>query len=470
MADYARMKRAARMLYRRGKWELSLRTVFYAAGFMYTMNQIQCDSELEELICRISRKHLPTVNCQPAEANVVLYYDGFGQTGRGLTYIYLKALVQLGYRVKYVTYQTKKHIHTAAAELVGAENVFYICGTTFLVQMEALDKLLADSQAGIAFLYMNPDDVVAVGTFSHCPPGMKRYLINLTDHAFWLGINIADKVINFREFGGKICMEKRNISSEKMLYLPYYPGEIKAKWDGLPFSESQNKLIFSGGFLYKTESKDRGYYHLVEAILEKYKNVNFLYLGNGNAGRIKRLQRRYPARVAYAKERRDFFEIMKRCTFYLATYPYNGGLMTQYALLAGKVPVALNHPGIDPELSIRHEESFWNYDTLDKCLEEIGKLLEDDHYRHKREENLQRFLIGESEFTQELNHILQTGHSIRTAGERTVSFDGFQEVPLETISGLKYDRLFFRKKGLHMFRFFPIKYCLGMLRTVYEKW
>lgn len=469
MADYSRMKRAAWKLYRQGKWELSLRTIFFAAGFMYTMNQILCDRELENLIGKIADQHLPSAANPTLTDNIVVYYDGFGLIGRGLTYIYLKALVHLGYQVKYITFESNRRIHDSASEMVGEENVFYISGTTLLEQMAELQRFLTHSRAGAAFLYMNPDDVVAVGSFAHCPVGMKRYLINLTDHAFWLGIGIADEIINFREFGHKVCAEKRGVCPTRLQYLPYYPGELKAEWSGLPFHGKQDKLIFSGGTLYKTESRDNGYYRLVEAILDTYAHVNFMYLGNGDTRRIRRLRNKYPERVAYAAERKDFFEIMKRCTLYLSTYPYNGGLMTQYALLAGKVPVTLNHPGIEAELSIRHEESFWNYSTQEECLREIGKLLEDKDYRHRKEQDLGKFLIDETQFEQELQCILRTGRSMRIAGDSAVAFDGFWKLPLENIRGLDYYRLFFRRKGWYMIRFFPWKYCLGMLKAFLQK-
>ncbi|MCM1231868.1 MAG: hypothetical protein NC489_17250 [Ruminococcus flavefaciens] len=492
MADYVKLKRTAKKFYDRQKWELSLRTVFYAAGFMYTMNQIQCDRELEALVYAAADRLLspcvtkdkpspdyvaadePSSNGTDTD-NVVVYYDGFGQISRGMTYIYLKALTQLGCRVEYVTYEANRRVHSSAVQLVGEENVYYIVGGSFGAQMKDLQRILIDSRAGIAFLYMKPDDVVALGVFSHCPAGLKRYLINLTDHAFWLGTGIADEVINFREFGVKICIEKRGLDPGKLQYLPYYPERPEAGRGGtpglniLPFPDESRPLIFSGGTLSKTESPDNGYYRLIERILDTYQQANFLYLGNGDSRKLRRLQKKYPDRAAYAAERKDFFEIMERCTLYLSTYPCNGGLMTQYALLAHKIPVTWNHPGIEPELSIRHEESFWNYSTQEECLAEIGKLLTDDDYRHKKEQKLEGFLIDEDEFKQELQHILLTGRSIRTIGNRPAIFKGFQELPPETIQGLGYDRLFFRRNGWYLFRFFPVKFSLGMLAAIFQK-
>ena len=79
-----------------------MQTVFIASGFMYTMNQIQGDKVLENLICDITRKNLPPAVWQPTTSSSIVYYDGLGQIGRGLTYIYLRALVHLGFHVKYI--------------------------------------------------------------------------------------------------------------------------------------------------------------------------------------------------------------------------------------------------------------------------------------------------------------------------------------------------------------------------------
>ena len=51
--------------------------------------------------------------------------------------------------------------------------------------------------------------------------------------------------------------------------------------------------------------------------------------------------------------------------------------MTQYALLAGKIPVTLHYKGIDQELSIHDEQSFWNFDSFEECVDEIGRLLKE---------------------------------------------------------------------------------------------
>lgn len=469
LSDYERIKKTAKSFYIAENWEKTLQTIKFACGYMYTMNVIQADLELEDLVNEIAGRNLENVQFEQAEKNTVLFYDGFGSLTRGLTPIYLNALVKLGYHVKYTTFASNPHVKGMLTGAFEDIELFFIDGKTFVEQMKSLQSIIVRSSAEAVFLYMNPDDVVAVGAFSVCGEKIKRYMINLTDHAFWLGCNICDTVINFREFGSTICKEKRKIPEMKIAYIPYYPCEIKTEFEGFSFADNSKKLIFSGGALYKTESIDNKYYKLVNDILTIYTDVNFIYLGNGNAKNIKELVNKFPGRVLFSSERKDFFEVMKKCTVYLSTYPYNGGLMTQYALLANKVPVTLSHTGIESELSINSKESFWNFKNYENCLSEIGRLLNEDSYRKAKESKLNKFIICGNQFEKELEHLLLYGKAMRQNHYEEVAFNGFTEIPIENHTGLKYYRLFFRKNGLYMLKFFPVQYILGALGMILEK-
>lgn len=468
LKDFEKMKRLASRYVKREKWELALKTIFLASGFMYTLNQVQCDTELENMVEHIAKRSI-SKGVFKTEESVVLFYDGFGAIKRGLAQIYLDALHSLDMPVKYVTFLKCKDRVGEAARSVGLNNLYFVEGDTYLEQMNNLAAIIEDAGAETAFIYTNPDDVVAVGAFSIYKGKMKRYLINLTDHAFWLGRNACDIIINFREFGYRVCEQRRGLSKSQLVYLPYYPYKGEEVFKGLPFTDDKKKLVFSGGSLYKTLSVDNRYYDLIEAVLRANEDVNFIYLGNGASRRIRGVIKKFPDRARWEKERSDFYAIMERCTIYLSTYPYNGGLMTQYALLAGKIPVTLHYKGIDQELSIHDEQSFWNFDSFEECVDEIGRLLKENLYRQEKEAKLNYFLIEPKQFSEELKYILETGKSIRGCKKKEIEFDGFSKVPLENYTGLKYDRLFFRRGCKFIKYFFPIKYLLGAVEMIIEK-
>lgn len=469
MIHFNKLKRIALEYYKTDNWEKALHTIFVASGFMYTLNTIQTDADLEELLSKIALKILPKLSFAETFPKTVIYYDSFGNITRGLNYIYLEALIALGYCVKYVTLEANySPLLSKAIDKMGVSDVFWIKGSSYQEQMTSLLSYVCSSHADNAFLCLKPDDVVAVGVFSYLQGTIKRYMINLTDHAFWLGRNICDCVVNFREFGCQVCAQKRGFLDDSIAYIPYYPHEIITEFQGFSFKDNSLPLIFSGGALYKTESDDNKYYQLLETILNKHE-VNFIYCGNGDARKIKKIQSQFPGRFIYEAERHDFYEVMKRCTIYLSTYPYNGGLMTQYALLAEKIPVTLSCPDVEQELTINHSNSFWNFTSFEECLEEIDKLLANEEYRYRKEQLLSNFLLNKEQFGLELNHLLTFGKSLRSYSHMKAIFEGFQRLPATNYTGGKYCRLFFRRGGFYLFRHFPVKYLIGLWTIVLEK-
>lgn len=467
--DFKKMKRIAVRFCQQEEWEKALRTIFYACGLMYTMNQKLVDLELEELVHQIAKENLQDINRNPGDEKTVIFYDGFGNIDRGLAYIYLEALLELEYHVIYVTCSSNIKKNNAIMQKMKDGDLCIVAGATYIDKMHSLAEIVNRANAQKVFIYTNPDDVVAMGVFSLYNGYLERILVNLTDHAFWLGKSVSDIVINFREFGYKVCLEKRGFRKEQLAYLPYYPHELQEKFEGFQFEDNSRKLIFSGGALYKTFSKDNKYYSMVEEVLRQNEDVNFLYLGNGDTRKIKKLIRQFPGRAIYETERTDFFEIMKRSTFYLSTYPYNGGLMTQYALLAKRIPVTLCRKGIEKELSVRHAESFWNFDSYNECLSEVDRLLNQEQYRKQKEDELRRFLITKKQFKEKLQYILSGSWEENNISDEVVEFKGFQELPLETFNYFQYCRLFFRKGGFYMIRFFPVKFTLGAAGMIFEK-
>lgn len=466
--DYDKYKKLIRFFVRKGQLEKALQTVYFACGFMYTMNQLFFDDELERIVLSISKKIIEEPQLQEVIPKRIVFYDGFGNLRRGLSRIYLDALKELGYIVKYVTFNTFNEKQTEFFEVVGQENVYFVKGETYIEQIKSLYLIVNECKADKVFICMNPDDVVAVGVFSLLAGKLRRYILNITDHAFWLGINACDKIINFREFGEKVCVDCRKISIENVAYIPYYPHldtvEKAERTEELP----SRKYIFSGGSIYKTESRDKKYYILVKHILDSF-DVDFVYMGNGVNRYFRKLQRQYPNRVLVTKESNDFLEVLKKSICYLSTYPYNGGLMTQYSLAARRVPVTLCCPGIDKELTIEQERTFWNYKTVDECVCEVGKLIHDNVYKKRSEERLSDFLISSEQFKFELDYFLNHEESIRKVTEWKYECEGFRKIPLESQVGLRYARLFFRKRGLYLFVTFPIKCIAGAVYLIWEK-
>lgn len=68
---------------------------------------------------------------------------------------------------------------------------------------------------------------------------VKRYLINPTDHAFWLGKSCLDFSIEFRDYGCNVSNKFRSIENNQIIKQIYYPILISSDFKGLPKIEKR---------------------------------------------------------------------------------------------------------------------------------------------------------------------------------------------------------------------------------------
>lgn len=383
------------------------------ARVLYLYNQQYKDDFIESKLIEISLLTHDTTNRHLGDKKRVLFYDGFGLDLRGLAYIYINALSKLGYRIVYVSMAKDKKLQPNIMELLDNADI-YIIGKVNNKEkrLNLLRKIFLKQKFSYAFYYAYPDDVCAAIAFFEIAGTCKRFQINLTDHAFWVGINAFDYSIEFRNYGASISHYYRNISTDKLLELPYYPVTKNIRFAGFPFLKNNKKIIFSGGSLYKTIDKSKTFYALVEEIIKKNDDVIFWYAGQGDDRFIKELSKKYPEQVYYTKERKDLMEVLKHSYLYLNTYPISGALMLQYAALAECIPITLRRAWDDDALGIlKNEEALKEiYSDFDEVVSEINRLLKDAHYYKSKKILLKKSVISEKEFICKLHNILLCPH------------------------------------------------------------
>lgn len=99
-------KKHIRQLLLLHKYEEALSKIANMANMLYESNQYYVDNDLENALLNIQKqlqKKCDFEEIKDVNTKTVLFYDGFGLDSRGLAYIYLKALVNLGYKVIYMT-------------------------------------------------------------------------------------------------------------------------------------------------------------------------------------------------------------------------------------------------------------------------------------------------------------------------------------------------------------------------------
>ena len=396
--------------------------ISYLAEELYHCNQTYTDEIIEGYIDTLA-KELPIISFSRERGmrKRIVFYDGFGLDTRGLALIYLRALGRMNVELCYITVESARgHIPTIEALL--QENQGMIC---FLPHTPDADpwkncqllcRWMDTFRPDVGFLYTTPWDVVGITAFVRFDRAMKRYQINLTDHAFWLGAHAFDYCIEFRDFGANVSRQYRHIPPEKLLKQPYYPViDRTTSFHGFPFEKTDaDFVIFSGGTLYKTIDRPKTYYRIVDFCLNNFPQVKFWYAGRGAENQLadlRELGRKYPGRVFVTGERADLFQALCHVDMYLSTCPLIGGLMTQYAALAGRPPfnfLYLSKEGGVASVLLTHKELGIEYSEMQPFLEELRKFIGDPRYRQQKESKFrtEKLVVTEDEFTENLKKIL----------------------------------------------------------------
>ena len=459
-----RLKAGLKLELKNKNYELALELVYNTANVLYQTNLYYEDDDLERSLQEIA-KGLDLKTFAEPNKDALIFYDGFGLNNRGLARIYLKALCKIR-KVYYISYKDRKDQIPALLNILNAnsgEAFFLDNNCKFTKKIKDLNEIINQIHPQSFVFYSYPSDVVGTTIMSAYAAKMKRYLINLTDHTFWLGAKCLDTCIEFRDYGASISNGFRGISRDKLVKLPYYPEvDRDAKFQGFPFEKRDNqKVIFSGGQLYKTLGGGHKYYQMVDHILERNEDAIFWYAGNGDDRELKKILNKYPLRAFHTEERTDLFQILQRCRLYLSTYPICGGLMYQFAALAGKVPVTLRYDECNEGLLLNQSELNVDFDELEPLYREVERILTDDKYYQIREKQMLRAVVSETEFENKLFSILR-GNYADDIVYSELDTRNFREEYLTRIDNGDIDRLLTDKKSLNAgIKYMPSEFIRG---------
>ena len=399
-----------------GRTERAAAMLSVCGELLYESNQSYTDDRLESYMEALSElTNDDRFSGIKGKEKTVLFYDGFGTDTRGLALVYLKALIGLGYKIIYVSpLHSRDKQPVIDSLLAGTETVkeYVDFRHQYLKQQEGLQQIILKHEPSIVFYYSLPNDIAGLLCFMQLKGIVKRYFINLTDHAFWIGRDAADHYIEFRGYGKSVSIQHRKLGKEKLIDLPFYPYIHKdTEFKGFDFNTEGKKILFSGGALYKTIDEKGTYYKLITRLLDENKDLILLYAGYGMTDELDKVLKNYEGRAYKVDERKDLFQLMKNITLYLNTYPIIGGLMTQYAVAAGKLPLILKFDDECEGILIGQGERKIEYSSADALAEDVQKLLSDDDYLRKREKLLENSLITEREFENQLGKAIKNGYT-----------------------------------------------------------
>ena len=412
-----KLKKIADSSVQKGNYRKALDALTAASFILEEYNQYYVDEDLEKTLKVISDKLVkPGFTADETDKNTILYYDSFGFDVRALALVYMHALSNLGYRIIYITKIESKDSQPELHRAVEGGNVIwnYVSYDNREQEVKDIHALFEKYKPAKAILYSTPDDAAAMSVFKAYEGIVERFKINLTDHAFWLGHDVFDYNLEFRNYGACVSVKYRGIPESKEILMPFYPYHRDREFQGLPFDAEGKKIVFSGGSLYKTLGDPQNrFYVIVERLLKGHDDLVFLYAGTGDETEINKLSSKFPERVYRIDERTDLFELMEHCTIYLNTFPFIGGLMMQFASDAKKVPLTLKKEGCyDENKEILALQDTIEYDSIDDLVAEADRLLTDEDYRTRRGEELKASLISPKQFEEELQRAL-TEHKNR---------------------------------------------------------
>ena len=395
--------------------ELILEATEAIAIIECSWNQRFTDDYLEQEMKLVCNRTRPEQGLKENKNKVCIFHDGFGvDMWSGLMYIYVSALLSLGYQIIYITNEDKKDSQPEFHKAMEGENIVYeyyqMCGMNRIRQAADIDYIIKKYTPSIAFLYIPPWDTSSILAYSW-NENIKRFFINATDHTFWVGKSAFDVCIEFRNYGAAISEQYRKIAHKQIAILPFYPVvNQNIEFQGFPFQTEGYKILFSGGAPYKTYDKNNSYFKMVDSVLSKHRDVIFIYAPQSSELRCKEVKAKYPDRFFTVEKRKDLFQVLKRVYAYISTYPIMGGLMTQYAVMAGKYPFTVWNEDAQG-LVLGEDERTLFYDTIEDMENDLDKALDNEEYLCQKEKKLEGRVISEVEFRRELAKIIKYDES-----------------------------------------------------------
>ncbi len=467
-----KLKKAAQKFFESGKYDECLQVLHAISFYLYEYNQYYVDEYIESFLVKVTEA-LKLRNEYKAIENKVLVFDGFAFENRGVIKMYLNALVKGGFDIVYLYDKNRTNEISGILEYCKNNNIKIITyneQASFVAAAKEIAQVFINEKPAKALFYTYPYDVSGYVAFASFKGLTERFLIDLTDHAFWIGKYCNDFFCGSREMSAYIQYFERKIPKEQLIKLGVnlLVEDVKDH-SGLPFDVTTTKYIFSGGALYKTLGDPNNYYYkIVDHILAKHKDISFIYAGYGDDVEMKIILSKYPNQAFYISERKDYYYLIENCVLYLNTYPMFGGMMMKYSALAGKLPITLRHDNDSDGLLLNQKNLGIEYDNYDDLINDVDHLLSDESYLKEREAKLKGSVITEERFVNNLKNTLVNHKTDYEHNYEHLDTVKFREEYLERHNHKKlFWELISGYKHPCFIKIFPIRYlCYNLLRNI----
>lgn len=476
--DYELLKNQAISSFKKNKFETALSNIINASKLAYHINFKYSDFEFENLLNLMSiiiikkRQFVPN--------NRYVFYDCFALSNRNLTQQYIRAFMAWNIEFLLIIINGQADIDPRIlAELQGYDkaSVFFVPqkGISLIDQARLIAEKINDYAPSKAFLQMTPWDVVGCLVWNAFP-NVERYQINLTDHAFWIGIQCVDYVLEFRNYGYNISFQYRGIAQSRLLIQPYYPIMDSPPFQGITRTgESSIVKLFSGGAPYKVYGAEGLFLNMVKRLLTENSNTIFYYAGGGNMIPMQNFidANNLRNRWILLGNRKDIVEVMKAIDIYIGTYPWGGGLMSLIAAACEKPIVSFvdsfsKHNNVEGLFSMTKNLPQISYKDLEEFYSAVNVLIKNSVLRKEMGKTLRDAVLSPSEFNSNLKQLIMTKENKENISFMQIDTDNFCQLYINTENQFLhvYKRVLINKTfALKK----PIKFISAIFEYIYYK-
>jgi glycosyltransferase involved in cell wall biosynthesis len=275
----------------------------------------------------------------------------------------------------------------------GGELIIIPHGTLLLERARQL-RLAARSGYDVVVLHHHPNDVTPLVAFA-TEGGPPVAIMNHADHIFWLGVSIADLVIEYRNFGAKLSEERRGTRASVMFPLPLdiqssSPTRAEARAH-LNIPEAEQMLLSIGPATKYMPTKRQRFFDTASKVLERHCDTRLYVIGVGESDR-KVLNIPSHPRMALLGIVKDPTYYEAAADLYLEGFPFGSYTALLETAARGVCPVVMHSP-------TAHNEAACEVALLglvesakdeDDYLAEIATLLVDREMRTRRGQDIAR--------------------------------------------------------------------------------
>jgi hypothetical protein len=325
-------------------------------------------------------------------SNKIVFYDYFSWENRGFTQQYLDVLFELNYEILYISHleksSSKSNKIIQDLEKYGNANILFVEEqNTKEIIIKICNEVIKFNPVSVLFQNA-PWDVKSVVISNILKSsGIKTFLLNITDHAFWPGANSFDKIIEFREYGAFITNKFRKRSLDDIIIIPTPPYISNNNFKGFNLDLTNKVIGYSGGNVYKILDKEFTFLNLMKEIIDQNEDFILLLSIIGDQSKVVDFinLNKLNNKIYLIGDRKDIAQVFQNIDIYFNTYPYGGGLMLQYASFYKKPIVSLYDRDliftrVDCALNLSYNQEIM---ILNKSeyISKVSKLISDNLYR-----------------------------------------------------------------------------------------